>query len=76
MRLIDADAYLARMKPRGISDELWEECETYKSVINEPTVEAIPIDWIEEWCLSQDLEYIRIAIKKMMDNWKVEREEE
>lgn len=41
-----------------------------------PTVEAIPIDWIEEWCLSQDLEYVRIAIKKMMDNWKAERKEE
>lgn len=40
-----------------------------------PTVEAIPIDWIEEWCLSQDLEYVRIAIKKMMDNWKAERKE-
>lgn len=41
-----------------------------------PTVEAVPIYWIEEWCLSQDLEYVRIAIKKMMDNWKAERKEE
>ena len=38
--------------------------------------QAIPIDWIEEWCLSQNLEYVRIAIKKMMDNWKAERKEE
>lgn len=34
MRLIDADAYLESIKPRGISDELWKECKEYKSVIS------------------------------------------
>ena len=47
---------------------------TVKSEIVE--AQAIPIDWIEEWCLSQNLEYVRIAIKKMMDNWMAERKEE
>lgn len=50
-RLIDANAYLAKMRPKGISDELWEECGTYKSVINEPTVDAEPVrhgEWIDE----------------------------
>lgn len=55
--------------------------EHYSALINslimkEPKVDAVPIDWIEEWCLSQDLEYVRIAIKKMMDNWNGERKEE
>lgn len=50
-RLIDANAYLAKMRPKGISDELWEECGTYKSVINEPTVDAEPVrhgKWIDK----------------------------
>lgn len=34
MRLIDADAYLDSIKPRGISDELWKECKEYKSVMS------------------------------------------
>ena len=34
MRLIDADAYLESIKPRGISDELWKECKEYKSVMS------------------------------------------
>lgn len=74
MRLIDADKLnIYDVSPAygtcvmGITEEDIELA---------PTVEAIPIYWIEEWCLSQDLEYIRIAIKKMMDNWKAERKEE
>ena len=39
MRLIDADAYLESVKPRGISDELWKESNTYKSVARMPTIE-------------------------------------
>lgn len=43
MRLIDADAYLESIRPRGISDELWENCEEYKRVMSFPTVET---EWI------------------------------
>lgn len=40
MRLIDADAYLDSIKPRGISDELWKECKEYKSVMSFPSAQS------------------------------------
>lgn len=48
MRLIDADAYLERMK----KDPLFNLIEQYGfsgTLLAEPTVEAIPIDWIADW---------------------------
>lgn len=88
-RLIDADAvykilesYEIRKATIGNPLSDWEygyTCgiERAESEIEcAPDIAAISIDWIEEWCLSQDLEYVRIAIKKMMDNWKAERKEE
>lgn len=42
-RLIDADDYLAKERPRGITDDIWEESHVYKSITNAPPVEAIPI---------------------------------
>lgn len=50
MRLIDADAYLESIKPRGISDELWKECKEYKSVMSFPPAQPerdIPVKPIE-----------------------------
>lgn len=44
MRLIDADAYLESIKPRGISDELWRECKEYKSVMSFPSVQSESCD--------------------------------
>ena len=73
MRLVNADE-VKRALMGWETDPTDEEIEITINRLS--TVEAIPIYWIEEWCLSQDLEYVRIAIKKMMDNWKVEREEE
>ena len=37
-RLIDGDEYLKAMRPRGISNEVWEESETCKSILNAPTI--------------------------------------
>lgn len=48
MRLIDADAFLKRTR----KDPLFPLVERYglSGVIeNEPTVEAIPVEWIEKW---------------------------
>lgn len=42
VRLIDADDYLAKERPRGVADDIWEESHVYKSITNAPTVEAIP----------------------------------
>lgn len=74
MRLIDIDNFVI-VSGRGNGKTIFAEM--FRKIIESvPTVEAIPIDWIEEFCLSQDLEYVRIAIKKMMDNWKEERKGE
>ena len=43
MKLIDADAYLDSIKPRGISDELWKECKEYKSITAFPAIEISPV---------------------------------
>ena len=37
-RLIDADAYLAKEKPRGINEDTWKESHTYKSITETPTI--------------------------------------
>lgn len=47
MRLIDADAYLELIKPNGISDELWEQSETYLSVMSMQTVDVISVKWLK-----------------------------
>ena len=36
--------------------------------------DAIPIEWIEEWCISQDLTYIKIAVEKLLDDWRKEHD--
>ena len=48
MKLIDADAFLERTR----KDPLFPMVERYglsRVIQNEPTVEAIPIEWIEKW---------------------------
>lgn len=37
-RLIDADKLLGECKPRGIADDVWEESNEYKQIINAPTI--------------------------------------
>lgn len=73
---ISRDALLKELMLDPIGRMLMKRYNLDGFIKAQPTVDAIPIDWIEEWCLSQDLEYVRIAIKKMMDNWKAERKEE
>ena len=38
-RYIDVDEYLNMIKPRGISNEVWEECEAYKSIKSMPSID-------------------------------------
>ena len=59
MRLIDADAYLKRVRPRGIADELWTASETYLSIMRMPPVDAVPVrkgHWIERESGTEDKE--------------------
>jgi len=70
MRLVDADKIPWDVEGVGTIPVV-----TKDEIDKMPAVDAVPIDWIEEWCLSQDLEYVRIAIKKMIDNLMAERKE-
>ena len=37
-RLVDVDELIASEKPKGISDDLWEESHIYKVLSNAPTI--------------------------------------
>ena len=37
-RLIDADAYLIKERPRGIDEVIWKVCHIYKSITEAPTI--------------------------------------
>lgn len=46
MRLIDADELIANLKPE---ESVWIGLVLAEQVVNAPTVEAIPIEWIKKW---------------------------
>lgn len=48
MRLIDAEDYLYRERPVGLSDELYEESRLYKSIMEQEVIKAIPLDRIKQ----------------------------
>jgi len=48
MRLIDAEDYLYRERPVGLSDELYEESHLYKSIMEQEVVQAIPLDKVKQ----------------------------
>ena len=48
MRLIDADDYLYRERPVGLSDEAYRESHLYKSVMEQEEVRAIPLDEVKQ----------------------------
>lgn len=48
MRLIDAEDYLYRERPVGLSDELYEESHLYKSIMEQEVIQAIPLDKVKQ----------------------------
>lgn len=72
MRMIDADALLKRMQ----NDPLFDLVERYgvSGVINaEPTVEAIPIEWIEidiEESAFSGYDMHSYEVATMLEEWK------
>ena len=67
MRLIDADAYLERMK----KDPLFDLIEGYGfsgTLLAEPTIEAIPIKWLEMFEPLMVKEAYR-GIKEAISQW-------
>lgn len=75
MRLIDADAFLERTR----KDPLFPLVERYglSGVIeNEPTVEAIPVDWLLNHILHDGVmyEYNKKLIEYLVIWWRKENE--
>ena len=82
MRLIDADKLIKDIK------ELWDYKTVLKQTItdieNQPTVKAIPIEWIEEWQNKHEWEneyFFRMidgrpmyAVECMLHDWEKENE--
>ena len=77
VRLIDADALLKRMQ----NDPLFDLVERYgvSGVINtEPTVDAIPIEWIEKYTEENRLyqsDDFDLYIHDMIADWAERKEE-
>lgn len=80
MRLIDA-----RKLTKEIQKELLEWVradgiaqvnllrETMMTISKEPTVRAIPVDWIIRWA-AEHTEYGTFTIEKMLEDWEKENE--
>lgn len=79
MRLIDADKLIKDIK------ELWDYKtvdgitaatvlkQTITDIENQPTVEAIPIEWIEEWGWKNGMSE-SMSLRVMIDDWEKENE--
>ena len=87
MRLIDGDALekaIYEWMPKD--QETWMDSKIppienlvvsiMMTIQEQPTVDAIPIEWIEEWLLSCDVTYKRLAIESLLKDWKEEQEKE
>ena len=47
---------------------------TKEEIYEMPILNAIPIEWIEEWLLSCDVTYKRLAIESLLKDWQAEQE--
>ena len=64
-RLIDADAINPMRVPQSVKEmRAW--------IDSQPTVEAIPIEWIMDFIENTDLEYKRIALRSVLVQWQLE----
>ena len=74
-QLIDKKVVLEAVKalPAELDAETVQRC--IEVLSNQPTVNAVPIEWVEEWLMSQDLYYVQLAINKMIDAFRTERNE-
>lgn len=64
---------------RGLSEDgllyvpFWD---VNRNIMNLPAVEAIPIEWIEEYMDKLDSSISKYTINSMVHQWKAERKEE
>ena len=71
MRLIDADALAKELMHEGLGYQ-------YNRIINAPTVDAIPMAWIENYVKNAGFVsvYNVQSVEFMLRKWREEREEE
>lgn len=77
MRLIDADETLRLMKYEGYKLEYEKHdgfYEAKKFILKQPTVEAIPTKWIEQYIWGADTHEEKRALRKMYMQWEKENE--
>lgn len=70
MRLIDADALLDDI--RSHSESYFADDFAREWVDKQPTVDAVPINWIDSWCVLTDNEDGVIDV--MVADWRRENE--
>lgn len=74
MRLIDADRLFHNLE-RGVRST---SNEVFREIANTPTVNAIPIEWIEEYRQNREDyadEYnAKAVLKRLLETWEKENE--
>lgn len=75
MRLINADAieYTMTELVSFLKNFVWkEEIAMKKEIDAMPTVDAIPIEWIENWMYGLHFGVSDVVCKKMIKDWRKE----
>ena len=75
MRLIDADELITTI----LTNDLCDDDNIDKAILNAPTVESIPIKWIIEYANRECSFYIntedtRCVLETMLEEWEKENE--
>lgn len=71
MRLIDAD----KLFHEYLTNELWNIPDiVYCALLKQPTVEAIPIEWVKRWAMKSENTYNREQIVEMLNDWEKEND--
>ena len=68
MRLIDADKLMESLDPK---ESVWVGLVLSELIANAPTVEAIPIERIEEWGWKNGMSE-SMSLRVMIDDWEKE----
>lgn len=74
VRVIDGNYLYERFKSNGLKDE-W----VYRFIEEEPTVDAIPVKWIENWVketypITEDWKDYMVSFGELIEAWEAENE--
>ena len=74
MRLIDADKLIYSEYTDMFDEQIVFDTVTKKRVDSMPTIEAIPIEWIKQWCNRSENTYSKADVVDMLTDWEKENE--